>query len=55
MRRVQLTTKPATGEEPESERLKAKLGAALIEPDLLDEKIAVLEANRLLARRRLGR
>jgi hypothetical protein len=28
-----------------SDRLKAKLGAALIERDLLHEKIAVLEAN----------
>jgi transposase len=50
-----LTTKPATGEEPESERLKAKLGAALIERDLLQERIAILEANRPLARRRLRR
>src|ERR1700758_4667394 len=47
-----LTTKPVTGEERESERLKAKLGAALIECDLLNEKIAILEANRPLARRR---
>src|SRR6201997_4196028 len=47
-----LTTKPVTGEERESERLKAKLGAALIERDLLNEKIAILEANRPLARRR---
>ena len=29
------------------------LGAALIERDLLNEKIAILEANRPLARRRL--
>ena len=36
-----LTTRPATGEELESERLKARLGAALIERDLLDEKIAM--------------
>ena len=50
-----LTTKPATGEALESERLKAKLGAALIERDLLQEKIAILEANRPLARRRLRR
>ena len=50
-----LTTKPATGEELESERLKAKLGTALIERDLLQEKIAILEANRPLARRRLRR
>jgi transposase len=47
-----LATKPATGEELESDRLKAKLGAALIERDLLHEKIASLEANRPLARRR---
>ena len=47
-----LTTKPAAGEELESERLKARLGAALIERDLLNEKIALLEANRPLARRR---
>src|ERR1700756_4471553 len=48
-----LTTKPAAGEELESDRLKARLGAALIERDLLNEKIAVLEAKRPLARRRL--
>jgi transposase len=48
-----LTTKPATGEDLANERLKAKLGAALIERDLLHEKIAILEANRPLARRRL--
>jgi transposase-like protein len=48
-----LTTKPTTGEELESDRLKARLGAALIERDLLNEKIAILEASRPLARRRL--
>ena len=47
-----LATKPVSGEELESERLKAKLGAALIERDLLHEKIALLEANRPLARKR---
>jgi transposase len=47
-----LTTKPAAGEALESDRLKAKLGAALIERDLLQEKMAILEANRPLARRR---
>ena len=47
-----LTTRAATGEELESERLKAKLGAALIERDLLQEKIALLEAGRPFARRR---
>jgi transposase len=48
-----LTGKPTTGEELENDRLKARLGAALIERDLLSEKIAILEANRPLARRRL--
>jgi transposase len=47
-----LTTKPVCGEELESERLKAKLGAALIERDLLNEKIARLETDRPLARGR---
>src|SRR3954451_5521608 len=47
-----LTTRAVTGEELESERLKAKLGAALIERDLLNEKIAILEAGRPFARRR---
>ena len=47
-----LSTKPASGEELESERLKAKLGAALIERDLLNEKIAPLEAGRPFARKR---
>jgi len=47
-----LTTRAATGEALESERLKAKLGAALIERDLLHEKIALLEAGRPFARRR---
>jgi transposase len=47
-----LTTRAATGEELESERLKAKLGAALIERDLLNEKIALLEAGRPFVRRR---
>jgi transposase len=47
-----LTNRAATGEELESERLKAKLGTALIERDLLQEKIALLEAGRPFARRR---
>src|ERR687893_793192 len=47
-----LMTRAAPGEELESERLKAKLGAALIERDLLNEKIALLEANRPFVRRR---
>src|SRR4051794_30042651 len=47
-----LTTRATTGEELESDRLKAKLGAALIERDLLHEKIALLQATRPLARKR---
>ena len=47
-----LTSRAATGEELESERLKAKLWATLIERDLLNEKIAILEAGRPFARRR---
>ena len=47
-----LTTRAATGEELESDRLKTRLGAALIERDLLNEKIAILEADRPFARRR---
>jgi transposase len=47
-----LMTRAATGEQLESERLKAKLGAALIERDLLNEKIALLEAGRPFARGR---
>ncbi len=48
-----LATRAGSGEELESDRLKARLGQALIERDLLVEKIAVLEAERPLARRRL--
>lgn len=47
-----LASRAVTGEALESERLKAKLGAALIERDLLQEKIALLEAGRPFARRR---
>ncbi len=47
-----LTTRPGSGEELQSDRLKARLGQALIERDLLVEKIAVLEAGRPLARKR---
>lgn len=47
-----LATRPESGEVPENERLKAKLGEAMIERDLLHEKIAVLESGRPLARRR---
>jgi transposase-like protein len=47
-----LATRPDTGEALESDRLKAKLGEALIERDLLHEKIAILESQRPLGRRR---
>jgi len=47
-----LTSRATTGEELESDRLKARLGAALIERDLLHEKIALLEVDRPFARRR---
>src|SRR5215213_10775977 len=46
-----LTTKLAAGEDLESDRLKARLGAALIERDRLNEKVAILEANHPLVRR----
>ena len=47
-----LATRPADGEELESERLKAKLGEMLLREELLEAKIAALEANRPLARRK---
>jgi transposase len=47
-----LATRPTTAEGFESERLKAKLGEMLLERELLEAKIAALEANRPLARRR---
>jgi transposase-like protein len=46
-----LATRPGSGEELESDRLKARLGEALIERDLLHEKIAILESQRPLGRR----
>jgi transposase len=47
-----LTTRPGSGEALAAERLKGRLGEALIERDLLREKVAALEAGRPLARRR---
>ena len=47
-----LATRPGSGEQLVADRLKARLGEALIERDLLAEKIAALEAGRPLARRR---
>src|SRR5215211_6216525 len=47
-----LATRATSGETLESDRLKARLGKALIERDLLQEKIAILETNGPLALRR---
>ena len=47
-----LATRPGTGEALASERLKSRLGEALIERDLLREKVAALEGGRPSARRR---
>jgi transposase len=49
-----LATRPADGEDLESERLKARLGEMLLERELLEAKIAALEARGAgpLARRR---
>ena len=50
-----LATRSTDGEALETERLKAKLGEMLLERELLDAKIAALEANRPLARQRSRR
>ena len=52
-----LATRPSNGEALESERLKAKLGEMLLERELLEAKIAALEARdpRPLARPRSRR
>jgi transposase len=47
-----LASRPAAGEELESERLKARLGEMLLERELLEAKIAALEGGRPLARPR---
>jgi transposase-like protein len=47
-----LASRAGSGEELESQRLKAKLGEVMVERELLHEKIAVLESGRPLARRR---
>jgi transposase len=47
-----LVTKPADANDLELVRLKAKLGEAMLERELLAEKVAALEAGRPLARRR---
>ena len=40
-----LASKPTTGEALQSERLKARLGEMLMEQELLEAKIALLEAR----------
>ena len=52
-----LATRPTDGEVLESARLKARLGEMLLERELLEAKIAALEARdpRPLARRRSRR
>ena len=47
-----LTTKPTDAQALETARLKARLGELMLERELLNEKIAILEAGRPLARRR---
>jgi transposase len=47
-----LATRPTDGADLATERLKAKLGAMLLERELLEAKIAALEESRPLARRR---
>ena len=50
-----LATRAESAEALESERLKAKLGEMLLERELLEAKIAALEAGRPLALRRSKR
>ena len=52
-----LATRPTDGEALESDRLKARLGEMLLERELLEAKIAALEARdpRPLTRRRSKR
>ncbi len=47
-----LASRPTDGEELESARPKARLGEMLLKQELLEAKIAALEAGRPLARRR---
>jgi transposase len=51
---AKLATRPTEGEALEGERLKARLGEMLLERELLEAKIAALEARGSgpLARRR---
>jgi len=54
-REASVATRPATGEALRTERLKAWLGAMLLERELLETKIALLESGRPLAHRRSRR
>ena len=47
-----LATKPGDAKDLELDRLKAKLGEAVLDRELLAEKVAALEAGRPLARGR---
>ena len=50
-----LASRPTAGSTLESERLRARLGEMLLKQELLEQKIAVLEGGRPLARRRSQR
>jgi transposase-like protein len=50
-----LATRPTDGDALENERLKTKLGEMLLDRELLEAKVAALEAGRPLARRRSRR
>ena len=50
-----LATRLTDGEALESERLKARLGEMLLGRELLEHKVAALEAGRSLTRRRSRR
>lgn len=47
-----LASRPADGEKLENERLKARLGKMQLERELLEAKIAALEAGHFFGRRR---
>ena len=50
-----LAARPADAKDLELDRLKAKLGEAVLARELLAERVAALEAGRPLARRRARR
>ena len=49
---ARLACRPAEGEQLESERLKARLGEMPLERELLEARIAALQAGRSLAKLR---